>query len=185
MRAFLALDIPDKIRKKFEELQRNLKQYNVKDINWVAPENFHITLQFVKDLNENDLEEIIDFLEREFQNISQVECFNFTVNFDSNRLPRIIWIEFEIDDKSILKLQKRFFKKLITMGYPIEKKTFKPHVTLGRIKKRLPDFFIQKILTTELIIEKIEVSEATIYRSILRPEGPQYDTVEKFNFSKE
>ncbi len=185
MRAFLALNIPHKVRSQLVELQGSLKQYNVKDIKWVQPENFHITLQFLENLKEHDLQEIIDYLEEEFENIDQVECVNFKVNFNKLRTPRIIWIEFDINKKSVRKLQKRFFKKLITMGYPLEKKRIKYHITLGRIKKRLPDFFINKILTTELIMEKMEVSEAALYRSILRPEGPLYDTVAEFIFSKE
>lgn len=186
MRAFLALNLSSKLRSYLALLQRELKQYNVKNIKWVSEDNLHITIQFIEDLDTNHLKEITEYLFEEIQKINDfIEFTKIRLNFNSDNKPKIIWIQMNTENKQILRLHKNFQRKLVTMGYPIDKKKLLFHITLGRIKKRLPDFFIRKILTTELNIKQIEVSEAALYSSILRPEGPLYDTEAKFIFSKE
>jgi 2'-5' RNA ligase len=64
----------------------------------------------------------------------------------------------------------------------LDNKPLNFHITLGRIKKRLPDFLIREILTTELKLVDFEISEAALYRSILKPEGPIYDKIAKYVF---
>lgn len=185
MRAFLALNIPANIRSNISRLSRELQSFNIKGIKWVKPENYHITIQFIAELKETDLDKLVEDLEREFYDIESIEFTDPHLMIIPSHKPKIIWIEIDTENKIINNIHRRFKKTLISMGYPIDNKTLKFHITLGRVKKRLPDFFVQKILTTELNLKMIEVSEAALYQSILRPEGPLYEIVEKFNFSKE
>jgi len=101
------------------------------------------------------------------------------------RNPRIIWIHLETENKEIYRISKNLKSYLQKLGYSPDKKPLKFHITLGRIKKRLPDFFIQTVLTKEIPFSEIEVTEACFYQSILRPQGPVYDSITNYIFSKE
>lgn len=182
MRTFLALELPEDIRRSISGLIENLQNTNVSGINWVTPENLHITFQFIGETQRHDIPEIGDFLEKEFLAFDKIGFSNPKLEIIPPRDPRIIWISLQTEHTDIFKAARQFKNKLLEMNYEPDKKPLRFHITLGRIKKRLPDFFIQEILTTELKIKDFKVSEATLYESFLRPQGPVYEKVLKYHF---
>ena len=184
MRTFFALELPEDVKRIISALIENLQKSNVKGINWVAPENLHITFQFIGDTQRHDIPEIGQFLKNEFSDFEKIIFGHPSLEIIPATEPRLIWISLQTDNKEIVKLSRRFKLFLTEMGYQPDKKPLRFHITLGRIKKRLPDFFIQKILTTELKMPDFEVSEATFYESFLRPAGPVYEKVLDYNFSR-
>ena len=68
------------------------------------------------------------------------------------------------------------------MGYKIDSKPLEFHITLGRIKKRLPENAIKEILTTELKIKWFVVYNILLYKSLLKPTGPQYIELLNYRF---
>ena len=86
------------------------------------------------------------------------------------------------ENKEIFKVVSKIKNKLQRLDYELDKKPLKFHITSGRIKRRPPDFFIGKVLSKKISIEKFEVSEATFYRSILQPEGPIYEKLKIFHW---
>lgn len=182
MRTFLALELPSDFKNKLISLIKELNSLNIHGIKWVSEENLHITVQFIGDTNESDISDISDFLSEKFTQISQIKYLNPKLQIIPGRNPRLIWIHVDTENKNIYKIVKQFKIKLQEMGYSLDKRPIKFHITLGRVKKRLPEYFVRKVLTTELKIEEFIVSEATFYHSILRPEGPIYNSILKFNF---
>ena len=65
-------------------------------------------------------------------------------------------------------------------GFDLDNKPLKLHVTLGRIKKRLPEYFIQNVLSNNFSVQNFKISYVSLYQSILKPEGPQYSGIERF-----
>ena len=182
MRTFLALDLPENIRNNISQLVERLRNSNVSGIKWVALENLHITFQFIGDTQRHDIPDIGNFLENKFLDFEKIHFFNSKLEIIPERSPRIIWISLQTKHKDIYKLSRQFKNELTEMGYNLDNKPLKFHITLGRIKKRLPDFFIREFLTTELKIEDFEVSEATLYESFLRPQGPMYEKIINYHF---
>jgi len=185
MRTFLALDLPDEIRSVLADQISHLKTANIKGIKWVEKENLHITFQFIGETQRHDLNNISDIMEDVFCKIPAVSFSSATLEVIPRRDPRLIWISVQAADQKISNASKRCKKKLKELGYKIENKPLKFHITLGRIKKRLPDFFIQEILTAELKIGNFEVEKASLYQSFLRPEGPIYEEIINYYFKKE
>jgi 2'-5' RNA ligase len=182
MRTFLALDLPDPIKQIISKLSSELQSENVSGIKWVEPENLHITFQFIGDTQQQHISEITNFLADIFSQMQSIHFSEPKVQIIPQRNPKIIWISLQTNHKKIFQASRRIKEKLLEMGYKLDSKSLKFHITLGRIKKRLPDFFIQKILTTELKIIGFDVSEAALYQSFLRPEGPVYDKIVKYEF---
>ena len=61
MRVFIAIDIDDKIRKAIADLQKQIaSKVDVKkgDLKWVEPNNIHLTLKFLGEISDEQLEEV-------------------------------------------------------------------------------------------------------------------------------
>jgi len=182
MRTFLALDLPENVRRNISQLIEHLRNSNVSGIKWVTPENLHITFQFIGDTQRHDIPDIDNFLQNIFLDFDVIHFYNLKLEIIPPRNPRIIWISLQTEHKEIFKVSRYFKKKLSELGYNLDSKPLKFHITMGRIKKRLPDFFIQEILTTELKIDDFGVSDAALYESFLRPQGPIYERILKYHF---
>ena len=182
MRTFLALELPENIKNEVAKVIEYFRSLVRDGIRWVAKENLHITFQFIGDTREEDIPEISEFLTEHFIDLTALKFFNPKLEIIPGRNPRIIWLSAQTDDKEIFTMSKKFKLKLKELGYTLDSKPLKFHVTLGRIKKRLPEFFIHQVLTKEISIKEFDVSEATLYKSILRPEGPRYVKLHNFLF---
>ena len=66
MRTFLALDLPESVRRDISDQIDHLRSSNVSGIKWVTSENLHITFQFIGDTQRHDIPEIGNFLEKVF-----------------------------------------------------------------------------------------------------------------------
>ena len=182
MRTFIALDLPKNIRENIAGVVNNFQSSCKFGVNWVPQENLHITFQFFGETKEEDIPEIAEFLETSFSELSSLLFTDLKLEILPGRDPKIIWISLENDDSLILKISKRLKSKLRQMDYKIDSRKLRFHITLGRIKKRLPEKVVRQILTTELKINNFEVSRVTLYKSLLKPQGPRYIEIINFKF---
>ncbi|MEA2096246.1 MAG: RNA 2',3'-cyclic phosphodiesterase [Candidatus Cloacimonadota bacterium] len=182
MRTFVALDLPENIKENVAGIISTFRSFCPYGVNWVLRENLHITFQFIGETKEEDIPEIAEFLETSFSELSALLFTNPKLEILPGRDPKIIWVSLENNDSLILKILKRLKSRLRQMGYKIDSRRLRFHITLGRIKKRLPENTIEQILTTELKIKDFKVSEATLYKSLLRSQGPRYIEIINFKF---
>jgi RNA 2',3'-cyclic 3'-phosphodiesterase len=181
MRIFTAFDIPPKAKSEILKITQNLQALNAKGINWVPFENLHITLQFIGETTGSELLQIQEILASELSECPEFKCEKAELQFFPGRNPKIIWLHLQTDSELVYTIQKRIQKQLRSLGIQIDKKPLKLHITLGRIKKRLPDYFIKQVLSKEYLIADFVVSQATLYQSFLRPQGPVYVESAKFD----
>jgi len=182
MRTFVALDLPETIKEDVAGVINDFRSNCPYGVNWVPQENLHITFQFIGETKEEDIPEIAELLETSFSELSILLFTNPKLEIQPGSAPKIIWISLENNNSLMLKISKRLKSKLRQMGYKIDSRRLRFHITLGRIKKRLPDKLIKQILTTELNINDIEVLKAILYKSLLKPQGPRYIEIVNFKF---
>jgi 2'-5' RNA ligase len=95
LRCFIAIGIPEPIRKEILDLLNILKKYDA-DIKWVVPENIHVTLKFLGDTAEGRLPGIAESLRTV---ASSFEPFYIKIYgtglFPDKKFPRVIWIGIE------------------------------------------------------------------------------------------
>lgn len=178
MRTFIAIELPDEIKDYLFNLQKELKN-ELKDakINWVAKKNIHLTLKFLGETSEKQLEQIKLIL-----NSVHIKKFKVHLNktgiFKSNSIPRVIWVDFK-PVENILSLQKTIDEE--TLPVFSGEQQFKAHITLGRIKA-LKKKNIQLPLTERLLKPiEFEISSFKLIKSTLTKDGPQYQTLETYN----
>lgn len=130
-RLFTALAIPDEIAEELSHLHQPLP-----GARWIDPANYHITLRFAGDITPVQAREFADNL----ANI-EIDAFELTVSglgaFGGNS-PRAIWAGIEAND-SLDALARAHEKAARAAGLGIEKRPFKPHVTLARLNAASPE----------------------------------------------
>ena len=133
IRLFAALKIPEEIKDKifgycFDSVE------NPSEYKWEAKEKIHLTLKFIGDVKDELLPEIIN----EIEFVKRYSSFNCTISkfgfFFRDNEARILWSNIEIDD-SIISLVQEINDRLSKFNIEIEKRKFKGHLTLLRIKK--------------------------------------------------
>ena len=151
-------------------------------INWVNPENIHLTLAFLGDTDEERIKVLSIMLKRACTGFGE---FSFRLNttgvFKDLRDPRVIWAGIEGFEK-LMMLNDVINIGLKDTGFRIENRLFKPHITLGRVKYLKNQESLKSALEMykDTFIQDVHVEEVILYQSILRPEGPMYRAIGVF-----
>jgi RNA 2',3'-cyclic 3'-phosphodiesterase len=176
IRSFLAIELPEAIRNKIDEIQGDLKS-SYADVRWVSPEKIHLTLKFFGNIEEARVESIIKAIENPVRN---TPAFTVKVRrigaFPHWKSPRVIWMGL-IDEKGILgPFQKELETELEGVGFEREAKAFRPHLTLGRVNSsRGKEGLIRKVERyQEEDFGNFTVERLVLFKSDLRPAGPIY-----------
>jgi len=181
-RTFLALELPDVVREEFSQLISDFSNFTTDQVKWVEDQNLHITIQFIGDTRDDHISKISQICSGLFSRIKKPELFLPSLEIIPGNFPRIIWIEFKTDCREIFKISREIRSRLRDLGYKLDKKPLKLHTTLGRVKKRLPEALVKKILTTRIENSSIILPGASFYHSILRPQGPIYNLITSYQF---
>jgi RNA 2',3'-cyclic 3'-phosphodiesterase len=151
-------------------------------IKWTDPANIHVTIIFLGDTPEIRVNEIGVMLKNICSGFGEFElAIRGSGVFKSPKDPRILWAGIELSEK-MNKLHEIISEKLQETGTKIERRSFNPHLTLGRVRK-INDLSKLRVLLDEFKheeIQRVKVSEIILYESILRPEGPLYRPVGKY-----
>lgn len=187
IRVFIAIKIPAKIQEKLSGVQEKLKQSET-HVSWVNPENIHLTLQFLGNVEEKQVPHIVSRLE---ESVKVVAPFQLQVGyagaFPNLRYPRVVWIGITDDETGSLKtLQTEISSRLAKMGFKREDGRFKPHLTLGRVRSQKNKSNLVRAIESIIHIWIGEVSVDAIYliRSELKPTGAEYTDLAKIKILK-
>jgi len=134
IRAFFAIGLPPEFRHEIARLQGLLKKTQA-EVKWVRPESVHLTLKFLGQV----AEETIDPLAAQAaDNVSRIPAVTLGLSgtgvFPGPKRPRVAWVGLTGDISVIRELQRGVEEAAAEFGFEREKRTFSPHLTLGRIR---------------------------------------------------
>ena len=175
-RLFIGLDLPESTIEYITNL-RNEIYGSSNNIKWEGEDKLHITIKFLGDVGENLLELIKDRLENIelFQIEAELNGFNF---FVKNNNPNILYIGLK-ENSDIKKLHSEIEDECELLGFTKEKRKFKPHLTLLRIRGKEDLNQLNKF--NNLSIEhKFKISSFSLIKSELKPTGSEYTIIKSF-----
>ena len=181
IRTFIALELPPAVFSLLHKVQQDLKRMNIR-ARWVRPENIHITLKFLGDINPGDIDKIgaaMTAAAIEFPSVT------LTVRgigvFPGIKRPRVIWVGLGGDIRSLLSLQSRLEQELAGAGFPKDKRSFKAHLTLGRIKQSAGPAVIRQMISEYATLSSDEFScnQVILFKSDLKPSGAVYSKLKQ------
>jgi len=184
IRTFVAIPLNQDIISRIEKIHEELRSIPA-DVNWVRPKSIHLTLNFLGNIDEGEIDGIARAIQngvRTFQSWS-VNIKNVGV-FPSLRNPRVVWIGIEDKSSKIITLQNQIEKELSKLGFEEEKRKFSPHLTLGRVKspRGKRDLILYLSDEREKKFGEMGVDRVVLFRSDLKPSGAIYTVLKEFIF---
>jgi 2'-5' RNA ligase len=178
MRVFIAVDLPTEVRNALAKVQHELEPVT-DTARWVAPESIHITLKFIGEVAEKQ----IDDIDAAVTGLSW-KSFAITVRgvgfFPGNRSPRVFWAGMEAP--TMQKLAEEFDSRMERLGFEKEKRAFRPHITLARSRDSRID--------SSLVVAASKydghdfgsfmVDRVFLFKSILKPTGAVYERLREY-----
>ena len=187
VRAFIAIELPDEVRREIGKLQDSFKVGRQDFVKWVSPDSIHLTLKFLGDIIIEKVPEIISGIE---DSVIGIPPFTLRVEgvgvFPGLKRIQVIWVGLAGDLNYLRSIQKSIEENLFVLGYPEEEREFTPHLTLGRVRFQPAPEEQQKFakLLTSVGFNstyKINVASINLMKSQLTPKGAIYTKLGSVN----
>lgn len=181
-RCFIAISIDPKIQQSFKQIQDDLKKTGA-EISWVRPNNIHLTIKF---LGEVSLPQIETVKKVTAEVVKTKAAFDSMVGglgaFPSLNNPRILWVGFKNGGEEIKNLAAALETGLHNEGFPMEKREFYPHITLGRLRSSHNQFALVKAFKNYPAPLELpqRVGKIILFKSTLHSSGPIYEELQEF-----
>ncbi len=205
MRTFIAIELPQEIKSSLAKLQEQLKQSNA-DVKWVEPQNIHLTLKFLGEIDEQKLDKITriikdtsiarDVFSIRISSLGAFPKINTSTALSINperaqasrrvNFPRVLWVGIDQGDKETKEIAKTLEEKIQKLGIPKEDRPFSSHITIGRVRSpKNKENLVQLLnkLAGNLTAEGLEfvATKITLFKSKLSPKGPTYEVLHEAN----
>ncbi|MBI3306208.1 MAG: RNA 2',3'-cyclic phosphodiesterase [Candidatus Omnitrophica bacterium] len=182
-RIFLALPLADVFFQEISDFLDEIKS-KMEGVSWVRPENVHVTLHFFGSMTDEKIEKISPAVRLHAANFSSLALSLHGIGcFPNQHKPHVIWLGMSGDVGLLENLHSAITQDLEKLGFPIEKRPFQAHATLGRPKVFHPtqERALSVLKGPETPPRKI--SHLVLYESHLSPQGSRYEAIEKFELS--
>lgn len=180
-RCFIAINLPTDLKKEISFLIEELKEKNPSHlIKWVKPENIHLTLHFLGNLDKEKIITVQKIIQEKINNFKSTELELKNVDgFPNLNYPKVLFIAGqEIDDgQPLKKLQMEIGKDLEQNELEIDHRPWRMHFTLARFKEPLP-LLLDNL--KELGAKFFEIKSIELMKSELTPGGPKYSILRSF-----
>jgi 2'-5' RNA ligase len=179
LRTFIAIDLDHKIRERIASLQAKLKARGPK-ISWVKPERMHLSIKFLGEIEETQVEPIKKSLDTV---AGQCRPFDITFAglgvFPPHGRASVLWLGIQDASSGLNACWKTCEDALAAVGLPREDRPFSAHLTLARNKNPRLSSEVRRLLNDPPPFEPQtqRVKGLTFYRSTLTSEGPIHEVL--------
>jgi 2'-5' RNA ligase len=179
VRAFIAIELPSRLKLELGKLQTQLKIERQTWVKWVDPNSIHLTLQFLGNIDISSTGQITKEIEGAACGISPffLEVKDLGV-FPNLRRVQVVWVGLSGEIDKIVQLQQHLESNLEHLGFIPEKRRFTPHLTLARLRDQAKpeerQKFGQLIASTGFKSDSFKVDTISLMRSQLTSQGAVY-----------
>lgn len=173
-RLFVAIKPPEEILQALQRVAPHLSGTRA-----VKEESLHITLRFIGNVESPEVDAIDSTLSR-----IKGRPFDLRLrgvgHFPPRGRPKGLWVGVERSDP-LHAVQGRIERALVSYGLEPERRKFKPHITVGRIKDT-PSHQIAEYMAVNgtFVSDPFEITHFHLYQSTLNSGGSIYDILETY-----
>ena len=175
-RGFISIDIG--VFPKLVELENEIKNTGV-NVKLVEPEIVHITLKFLGDTEEENIDEIEDIIKKSVEATTPFDVkLVGTGVFPNPGYVKVVWIGIK-EGEQIGVIADKIDSQLVNLGFEREKRRFSPHLTIARVKTAKNKDKLLQVVEKYRDVEfmSLKVDTICLKKSELTPKGPIYTTV--------
>jgi 2'-5' RNA ligase len=183
-RLFVALEPTDVVRRRIRAAGDEIRRASGRaadEIRWVAPENVHLTLQFLGAVPEERVASVAGAVAEAARSAPGPLSLEVrgAGGFPNARRPRVVWLGVDGDLASLRSLAADLGRRLAPLGFPPEDRPFTAHLTLGRAREGRGNPGIAGALAGAREEEAIawRATEVVLFESHLSPKGARYEAV--------
>lgn len=176
MRTFVSVPIPPEIRESTLREAESLLQD--RGIRWSRPENLHLTLKFLGEIQEDTISSIEEALEEISRRhpAFEVELSGLGA-FPGERRARVVWAGVKEGEENLKLLAEDVESSLEPLGFEEEQRPFHPHATLGRCRDKPLRLNLEGLSTTP---RSFTADRVDLMQSTLTNKGATYSPLASF-----
>lgn len=185
-RVFAAIDISEEARTKVTSYIECLRdEFPQVRVGWERAEKLHLTLKFFGDADEKQLANLFVAVEETAEQVSDFKLqIAGTGVFPAKRNARILWLGVRGEAEKLQKLIESLETECEKIGFAREKRDFKPHLTIARLREPQKSGELVRIHTAnEFAAINFTVGELIVFQSVLNPHGSRYMPIFRGGFS--
>ncbi len=137
-RLFIAVTLDRTARRRtaalIDEL-RNQPAVAAARVRWVPESNLHLTLRFLGELEGRSTHAVREALTPAWRQSAFDASLGAAGLFPPRGAPRVVWLDVREGADPLRALQREVQRRLAGIGFPGEKRAFRPHLTIGRVKR--------------------------------------------------
>ena len=179
LRTFIAIQLSAELKRQISELQAELKRQvpDLHGLSWVNPEGIHLTLSFLGDIEESQVESITSVLRKAAE---PVQAFRLEARglggFPTPERLRVLWLGLGGEAEATRALQQlhaTIEEGLVGVGFAREGRAFTPHLTLARVRERAAGGPLAKLVRKEQdrTVGGFRAGSVSLMKSDLHPKG--------------
>ncbi|EMA40833.1 RNA 2',3'-cyclic phosphodiesterase [Halococcus hamelinensis] len=152
-------------------------------IRLTAPDQVHVTLKFLGDVDGSRVPDLTDALEAAVEE-TDVEPFTAEFGglgaFPSDEYIRVVWVGVREGSDDLTRLHEAIERRTVELGFDPADHAFTPHATVARMDHAGGKERVQRALReTDPTLGSREVDSIGLTESVLTDDGPEYTTVER------
>ena len=181
IRTFVAIELDDEVKRHITAAIDELRHRQIDSLRLVRPEGVHLTLKFLGDIDAARVPQVAEAMTA----VAALHIpFSLTLGtpgaFPSAN--RVLWLGVEGDLQRLRLLQADMDEALIEIGFPAERHSFNPHLTIGRIHHRAPGADRHRAADALTALpppadQAIAVNAISLMKSTLRPDGTVHERI--------
>lgn len=188
MRLFVAVDLSADAREVIAAQQKRIAAAmaaSKSSMKWVKPEQAHLTLVFLGNVEASRAEGVIDAIGRDVDLAPFDMVLHGVGVFPPRGAPRVLWVGVAGGAQELMLLQREMALRAGGLGIPLEDRPFSPHLTIGRWRESRPPDRDRAIgADSKGAVARVHVESATLYESRLSSGGPAYTPLAHANLTR-
>jgi 2'-5' RNA ligase len=194
MRIFIGIDLDPEVRARISRFLEGVESF-APEARWARAESLHVTLKFIGEQTQQQVEAIAERLRRVEGNALEIRFAGYGY-FPTAKAPRVFWIGIQAGPQ-LADLAANIDVAVAELGIPREDRPYSPHLTLARggpgrrsgsPKRQKGDManatfaVLDKRLAAmgDLDFGVTTASEFIVYQSQLSPSGSKYTKLHRF-----
>lgn len=176
IRSFIALSVPEETANQLGDLAAKMSYQDKSGaVRWVDQENYHLTLAFLGEQHQDDLESLADQLDHSLMQ-TEFNCGVTHISPFPETKPKLMAAMLE-KNEDVLTVHRQVVSAVNACGVVMDKRKFIPHITLGRYRHSRNEFSggVPNNIHCPVFFD-----EVVLYESVLSSSGAEYEPIYRF-----